>query len=137
MAGVMFSELADSLDAPEHRLALYVAHDTSVVRLAAGLGIFPLRWPRLGSEIVIEVSTRTLATDNRTDIIKVWNDKHRKQFVRVLYDGEVISSLSWTPLGDFISLLKKQVPDHLFEKCTTVSGKTEDMKRLDVPFTVQ
>jgi len=117
----MFSELAASLDTPEHRLALYVAHDTSVVRLAAGLGIFPLRWPRLGSEIVIEV----------------WNDKHRKRFVRVLYDGEVISSLSWTPLDDFISLLKKQVPDHLFERCTTVSGKTEDMKRLDVPFTVQ
>ncbi|KAI0289333.1 histidine phosphatase superfamily [Russula brevipes] len=119
--GVMFSELAASLDTPEHRLALYVAHDTSVVRLAAGLGIFPLRWPRLGSEIVIEV----------------WNDKHRKRFVRVLYDGEVISSLSWTPLDDFISLLKKQVPDHLFERCTAVSGKTEDMKLLDVPFTVQ
>jgi len=51
----MFSELADALSAPEHRLALYVAHDSSIVRLAAGLEIFPLRWPRLGSEIVIEV----------------------------------------------------------------------------------
>ena len=60
----MFSELAVALSAPEHRLALYVAHDTSIVRLAAGLGIFPVRWPRLGSEIVIEVSLRRLAVDD-------------------------------------------------------------------------
>jgi len=51
----MLSELADTLDAPKHRLSLYVAHDSSIVRFAAGLGIFPLRWPRLGSEIVVEV----------------------------------------------------------------------------------
>ena len=53
--GVLFSELANALESPKHRLALYVAHDLSIVRLAAGLKIFPLRWPRLGSEIVIEV----------------------------------------------------------------------------------
>ncbi len=55
---MLFSELADALESPKHRPALYVAHDVSVVRLAAGLTIFPLRWPRLGSEIVIEVRTR-------------------------------------------------------------------------------
>jgi len=51
----MFSELADALQKPTHRLALYVAHDTSMVRMAAGLEIFPLRWPRIGSEFVFEV----------------------------------------------------------------------------------
>ncbi|KAF8483947.1 phosphoglycerate mutase-like protein [Russula ochroleuca] len=53
--GVMFSELADALEEPKHPLALYVAHDTSMVRVAAGLGIFPIRWPRLGSEFAIEI----------------------------------------------------------------------------------
>ncbi|KAF8483949.1 phosphoglycerate mutase-like protein [Russula ochroleuca] len=104
--GVMFSELAGALEEPKHPLALYVAHDSSMVRMAAGLGIFPLRWPRLGSEFVIEV----------------WRDQNWTQFVRVLYDGEVIGSLSWTPLDTFINLLRQQVPDHLFEKCASVSG---------------
>ena len=53
--GVMFSELAEALQKPKHRLALYAAHDTSIVRIAAGLEIFPLHWPRLGSEFVFEV----------------------------------------------------------------------------------
>jgi hypothetical protein len=62
----MFSELADALEEPKHSLALYVAHDSSLVRIAAGLGIFPLRWPRLGSEFVIEVRPPRLA-DGRSD----------------------------------------------------------------------
>ena len=42
-----------------HKLRFYVGHDGSMVRLASGLGfgkIAPLRWPALGSEIVMEVS---------------------------------------------------------------------------------
>ncbi|KAH9956432.1 histidine phosphatase superfamily [Russula dissimulans] len=119
--GVMLSELADALEAPKQRLALYVAHDTSIVRLAAGLGIFPLRWPRLGSEIVIEV----------------WKDKKQKQFARVLYDGELIDSLSWVPLDDFTALLRQHSPDHLFEKCTSVSGKVEGVERQGLSLIVQ
>jgi hypothetical protein len=69
MAGVMFSELADALKEPKHRFALYVAHDTSIVRVAAGLGVFPLHWPRLGSEFVIEVRPPSLATDDGTDVV--------------------------------------------------------------------
>ncbi|KAN0109872.1 phosphoglycerate mutase-like protein [Russula decolorans] len=114
--GVMFSELADALREPTHRLALYVAHDTSIVRIAAGLGIFPLRWPRLGSEFVFEI----------------WSDKNGRQFVRVLYDGELINSLSWIPLDTFISHLRQQVPDDLFEKCASVSGNAAKVKRLDI-----
>jgi hypothetical protein len=39
---------------------LHVGHDGSMIRLAAGLGLGQsksLRWPALGSEIVMEVST--------------------------------------------------------------------------------
>ncbi|KAI0302453.1 phosphoglycerate mutase-like protein [Multifurca ochricompacta] len=116
--GVMFSELADALEAPSHhRLALYVAHDSSIIRLAAGLEIFPLRWPRLGSEVVIEV----------------WKDKNKKRFVRVLYDGEIVDSLRWIPFGDFIGLLRRQVPAHLFEKCTSTSNDVEGTKQLKMP----
>lgn len=60
----MFSELANALEEPKHRLALYVAHDASMVRMAAGLGIFPIRWPRLGSEFAIEVRPQRLASDD-------------------------------------------------------------------------
>ncbi|KAH8980764.1 phosphoglycerate mutase-like protein [Lactarius hatsudake] len=116
--GVLFSELADALEAPKHKLALYVAHDTSIVRLAAGLEIFPLRWPRLGSEIVIEI----------------WRDRKNMRFVRVLYDGEVVESLKWTPLYDFLGVLRSQVPDHIFERCASVSGKAEGPQEL---FTLQ
>ena len=41
------------------KLRFYVGHDGSMVRLASGLGfgkIAPLRWPALGSEIVMEVN---------------------------------------------------------------------------------
>ena len=41
------------------KLRFYVGHDGSMIRLASGLGfgkIAPLRWPALGSEIVMEVS---------------------------------------------------------------------------------
>ncbi|KAF8504883.1 phosphoglycerate mutase-like protein [Russula emetica] len=112
--GVMFSELADALQKPTHRLALYVAHDTSIVRIAAGLGIVPLRWPRLGSEFVFEI----------------WRDKNGDQFVRVFYDGELISSLSWTPIDTFICHLRQQVPKDLFEKCSSesVAGEAEKGK---------
>jgi hypothetical protein len=65
----MFSELADALEEPKHRLSLYVAHDTSIVRVAAGLGIFPLHWPRLGSEFVIEVRPPRPAADDGTDVV--------------------------------------------------------------------
>ena len=60
----MFSELAKALKKPKHPLALYVAHDSSLVRIAAGLRVFPLRWPRLGSEFVIEVRPPKLAFDD-------------------------------------------------------------------------
>jgi hypothetical protein len=54
----------------------------------------------------------------------------------VIYDGEVIGPLSWTPLDAFISLLRQQVPDYLFEKCqlpvvAQVAGEAEKANGLD------
>jgi len=119
--GVLFSELADALESPKHRLALYVAHDISIVRLAAGLKIFPLRWPRLGSEIAIEI----------------WKVKNNRRFVRVLYDGELVDSLQWIPLGNFIRLLRHEVPEHIFEKCMSASDEAEGCNHTSAFLTMQ
>jgi 2-phosphoxylose phosphatase len=62
--GVMISEIAHSFREWEaghdsHKLRLHVGHDGSMIRLNAliGLGnITPLRWPGLGSEVIMEVS---------------------------------------------------------------------------------
>ena len=59
----MFQELAMNFNlfksgGESFKLRFYVGHDGSMVRLASGLGfgkIAPLRWPALGSEIVMEV----------------------------------------------------------------------------------
>lgn len=61
----MFMELSQNLHAlvagkERYKMRLYVGHDGSMIRLASGLGIgrrAPLRWPALGSEIVMEVRT--------------------------------------------------------------------------------
>jgi hypothetical protein len=61
--GVFFSELASNFKSfssgrETHKVRLHVGHDGTMIRLAAGLGLgkeTPLRWPALGSEIVMEV----------------------------------------------------------------------------------
>ena len=58
----MFSELVDGLEELIHCLALYVAHDTSIMHIMAEFGMFPLCWPRLGSEIFIEVCHSPILT---------------------------------------------------------------------------
>ena len=60
--GAFFAELADALEESTHRLALYVGHDSTLVRLLAGLGAVPLRWPSFGSEVVFEVCRLTMFT---------------------------------------------------------------------------
>ncbi|KAH9976993.1 phosphoglycerate mutase-like protein [Russula compacta] len=100
--GAFFAELADALAAPifPHRLALYVGHDGSLVRLLAGLGAVPLRWPSFGSEVVFEV-WEALGT----------------RFVRVFHEGTVLSGMEWVRLDKFIQRLRALVPDQLFEQC--------------------
>ena len=59
---MFFAELADALAVPTftHRLSLNVGHDGTLVRLLAGLGAIPLRWPSFGSEVVLEVRMRVV-----------------------------------------------------------------------------
>lgn len=65
--GVFFAELLHNFERFQlgkemHKLKFYVGHDGSMIRLAAGLGLGSaanggtLRWPAMGSEIVMEVS---------------------------------------------------------------------------------
>lgn len=59
----MFAELANNMMSfaagTEHvKTRLYIGHDGTMIRLAAGLGLGKtnlLRWPALGSEIAMEV----------------------------------------------------------------------------------
>jgi 2-phosphoxylose phosphatase len=61
--GVFFSELLQNFKSFQsgtfsHKLTIYVGHDGSMIRLASGLGFGrngALRWPALGSEVVLEV----------------------------------------------------------------------------------
>jgi len=107
--GVFFSELARNFrafqtNAETYKLRFYVGHDGTMIRLAAGLGLGrdrPLRWPALGSEIVMEV----------------WRTRDGADFVRVLHEGTAVSALAWVPLSQFISLLDSQVPENIYQAC--------------------
>ena len=63
LSGILFQELVHNFKSfnvgkESYKLRLYVAHDGSMIRLAAGLGFGkngPLRWPAMGSEIALEV----------------------------------------------------------------------------------
>ena len=58
-AGAFFANLAHALAAAfAHRLALYVGHDGSMVRLLAGLGAVPLWWPAFGAEVAFRGCVR-------------------------------------------------------------------------------
>lgn len=110
--GVYFQELALNLrnfqsQKTHTKVHLTVGHDGSMIRLASGLGlgkVAPLRWPALGSEIIIEV----------------WQEKtgSRGQFARVLHEGLPVSTLEWVPLENLIQLVEAQVPPNIFETCT-------------------
>ncbi|KAH8115072.1 phosphoglycerate mutase-like protein [Phellopilus nigrolimitatus] len=115
---VMFQELAmnfRSFQAGEEtrKLRFYVGHDGSMIRLASGLGlgqVAPLRWPALGSEIVMEV------WQGSTQLGSLNTDE---QYVRVMHEGSPVLGLQWLPLADFVQLLESNVPDNLFETCQT------------------
>ncbi|EIW56337.1 phosphoglycerate mutase-like protein [Trametes versicolor FP-101664 SS1] len=107
--GVFMLELAQNFKlfrsgGDPHKLRFYVGHDGTMIRLAALLGIGklgPLRWPALGSEIVMEV----------------WEDDKKAQFVRLLHEGTPADALAWTPLDAFIEALEHQVPSDLLVEC--------------------
>ena len=120
-AGAFFAELADALAAPAyaHRLALYVGHDGSLVRLLVGLGAFPLRWPAFGAEVVFEVRPRVSCSTFNAYLLcpsQVW-EAAGVRFVRIFHDGTVLSGLEWVQLDEFVGRLRALVPDQLFEQC--------------------
>jgi hypothetical protein len=119
--GAFFAELADALAAPTfaHRLALYVGHDGSLVRLLAGLGAVPLRWPAFGAEVVFEVRPPASCLMFNMYLMcppQVW-EAVGVRFVRVFHNGTVLSGLEWVQLDEFVGRLRALVPDRLFEQC--------------------
>lgn len=102
--GVFFAELADALSVSTftQRLSLYVGHDGTLVRLLAGLGAIPLRWPSFGSEVVLEVWEEALGG---------------RRFIRVFHEGTVLHGMEWVRLDEFIAMLRALVPARLFERC--------------------
>ncbi|CAL1698559.1 unnamed protein product [Somion occarium] len=108
--GVFFQELVQNFKLfrsgeEKFKARLFVGHDGSMIRLASGLGlgkISPLRWPALGSEIVMEA----------------WQEKE-SNFVRVIHEGTPVKGLEWMPLDDFITLLQSQVPADILSVCNS------------------
>jgi hypothetical protein len=103
-------------------MRLYVGHDGSMIRLAAGLGLGKtgtLRWPAFGSEFVLEVAIVSPPTARHSltaFLVQVW--MHGKaQFVRVMHEGRPVEALKWVPLENFILLLEGNVPDQIYTSC--------------------
>ncbi|KAI8996247.1 phosphoglycerate mutase-like protein [Trametes punicea] len=106
--GVFMLELAQNFELfrssrDPYKLRFYVGHDGTMIRLASLLGlgeISPLRWPALGSELIMEV----------------W-EAAGKHFVRVIHEGTVVPSLDWISLDSFINKLQDQVPANIAIQC--------------------
>ncbi|KAH7888873.1 phosphoglycerate mutase-like protein [Phlebopus sp. FC_14] len=110
--GVFFTELSRNLHRVKrgkhtHKLKFYVGHDGSMIRLAAGLriglggGEGTLRWPAMGSEIIIEV----------------WRDRKQAEYVRVIHEGMPVADLEWVPFQAFMDLLEAQIPENIYKAC--------------------
>lgn len=52
--------------------------------------------------------------------IKVWQTLSRQHFVRLLFEGTPVQGFEWTSMDSFIKLLESNVPDNLFEACTSL-----------------
>ncbi|KZV63428.1 phosphoglycerate mutase-like protein [Peniophora sp. CONT] len=111
--GVMYKELANNFQSfasgkETKKARLYVGHDGSMIRLAAGLGlgnVSALRWPALGSEIIMEV----------------WKQHDGSFAVRVMHEGVPVAGMDHIPLADFIHNLEAHVPENLMESCLGTS----------------
>ncbi|SPO38695.1 related to acid phosphatase [Pseudozyma flocculosa] len=129
--GVFVQELAENLKAfrdgkERHKVKYYVGHDGTMVRLFKSLAQSgQIRWPAMGSEVVIEVWRKPNG--------KGQNDK--QHYVRILQYGSTMATnadllasspghggdgghlIAWTPLDDVIKYLESRVPADLYEKC--------------------
>ncbi|EKM52252.1 uncharacterized protein PHACADRAFT_176271 [Phanerochaete carnosa HHB-10118-sp] len=109
-AGVFLQELAQNMElfrsgGETFKMRFVVGHDGTMIRVISALGLgetVQLRWPSLGSELVMEV----------------W-EVEGSNFVRVIHDGVVFPALAWTSLDQFIDLLNSQVPSDIFGQCNS------------------
>ncbi|EJF61411.1 phosphoglycerate mutase-like protein [Dichomitus squalens LYAD-421 SS1] len=107
--GVFMQELSQNFklfrDGGESfKLRFYVGHDGTMIRLASALGfgkVAPLRWPALGSEVIMEV----------------WETNKKTNFVRVFHEGTVVPGYEWIALDTFIDSLDAQIPENIAEQC--------------------
>jgi len=125
----MFYELVQNLKSfkfgnDRYKFRLYVGHDGSMIRLASGNVVYekqpnlriqliirsaglgfgrngPLRWPAMGSEIILEV----------------WQTETMEDFVRVIHEGMPVPKLEWIPLSGMIDTLEEQIPDRIYQTC--------------------
>lgn len=93
-----------------------------MIRLASLLGlgkVAPLRWPAMGSEIVMEVGRSRIRGSAKSYLayIQVWQSAGEDYFVRVIHEGTPVSTLAWVPLDDFIDLLESQIPPNIYNAC--------------------
>ena len=74
----------------------------------------------LGSEIVMEVSAAGYQAlrSLKCYLEKVWKQRDER-FVRIMHEGLPVPTLDRIPLDVFIKKLEDQVPENLFEKCTS------------------
>ncbi|PWN48681.1 phosphoglycerate mutase-like protein [Violaceomyces palustris] len=126
--GVFLQELANNLKAfrdqvETFKLKYYVGHDGTMVRLLKSLAQSgSIRWPALGSEVILEVWR---SVDDKSK-----GGKKLDHHVRILSYGQTLRSeaklltnakglADWVPLDDVIRHLEGRVPQDLLEKCTS------------------
>ncbi|KZT33072.1 phosphoglycerate mutase-like protein [Sistotremastrum suecicum HHB10207 ss-3] len=117
----------DSHPSKVPKMRIYVGHDGSLIRLASGLGIGKqdhngrLRWPALGSEIILEVwstpgslSSSALVENKGDDVL---TGEGNELLVRVLHEGSPVRGLEWVPFNEMLGLLESNVPPDLYDRC--------------------
>lgn len=107
----LLQEIANRMDAQikgdtKIKFVLYSGHDTSIEPLAVALNVSDGHWPRYASRIVLElVSKKTKDTSA---------DK-KNYYIRVLYDGKVVTHLVYFCQGKIFNKQLRLCPFELFQ----------------------
>ncbi|KAK2178824.1 hypothetical protein NP493_527g01024 [Ridgeia piscesae] len=88
------------------RFVLYSGHDTSIDPLAVALNISDGHWPRYASRIVLELVSYTATKDISVD--------KKDYYIRVLYDGKLVTHLVSFCRGKIVSHELRLCPFELF-----------------------
>ena len=103
----LLQEIAGRMDAQikgstTNKFVLYSGHDTSIEPMAMALDFSDGHWPRYASRIVLELVSNK-GTDEKT------------YYIRVLYDGKVVTSLIHFCRGSIVDRKLSLCPFHLFQ----------------------